>query len=988
MNRWMMAVAAVLMACNGMAQDLDQKWAEAMLTARDQIRKESRDRSENGKRLADEMLRKMLTDYPYRMDWFLQDNGNDWSAWLSQRGDARIEQLLLKNMESQKEHFNGVKRPKGGTDDSGWLEIYAKAAGLRRAQRLEQVRQQFPRIVFTKNHTIRPSFFAYTEGLSDARAERHFTPGGGLCLMEWDGCYATVSDLVADPYGRIRDPDVSFDGNRILFAWKKSDRLDDYHLYEMNVSDGSVRQLTQGLGVADFEPCYAPDGSIIFSSSRCIQTIDCFVTEGSNLYACGPDGEHLRRIGFDQVHTVKPSLLPDGRIVYTRWDYNDRGQVFPQGLFQMNPDGTAQTELYGNNSWFPTTISHARGIPGSSKIVAIGMGHHTWQAGKLMLIDISKGRQENEGVQLIAPVRETPAERVDQYGQNGDLFQYPYPLSEKEFLVAYSPISGREFGIYYMDVDGHRELLVSDPSISCQHPVPLAPRERPTVRPTHVDYARNSGSYYVQDVYHGPGLEGVARGTIKTLRVVALDFRAAWVGSNTSQGPGGGAMASTPISIGNGAWDVKRIIGDAKVYPDGSAFFEVPARTPVYFQCLDENNRALQTMRSWSTLQPAENFSCVGCHEDKNSAPLRRDPSQALMMGAQLLHPFYGESRGFSFPKEIQPILDANCVNCHQKKGKIDLSADPVLDPGAKRNWSRSYLNLTESFPMNGKDSEFRGKDNAGQCVWVSSQSVPEMIPPYSVGSTASPLINMLLKGHGKLNREQLDKFIAWIDLGVPFCGDYYESAAWSDGDRALYDRAMDKRNRLARLDEKNIQALLAGDATPPSFDNPYRNIAPEAEVSANSEYGNLPEFSAGNVIDGRRENRGHGTEFPSWGPDRRDDLWLKLEWDEDVYVDRVALYIRADFQNEHDSWWKSGTIELSNGQKFPFVLKKTADQQVVELPVRQWPPEPVRWMRFADLVPEDDKWCGFTEVDVMGLSVRPYPSVSTGGGIAASETP
>ena len=208
--------------------------------------------------------------------------------------------------------------------DPRWLDLYVEACETRRAERLRRVRAEAPRILFIKRHTVRASFYGYTEGASDAYTERHFLPAGDL----------------------------------------------------------------------------------IFSSTRCVQAVDCWQTEVSNLYTCDKDGRYLRRLGFDQVHTTYPNVLNDGRVVYTRWDYNDRGQVYPQPLFQMNPDGTGQTEYYGNNSWFPTTTHHARAIPGSSKIVTVLHGHHSWQAGKLALIDRSKGTQEAAGVQLIAPVRD------------------------------------------------------------------------------------------------------------------------------------------------------------------------------------------------------------------------------------------------------------------------------------------------------------------------------------------------------------------------------------------------------------------------------------------------------------------------------------------------------------------------------------------------------------------------------------------------------
>ncbi|MBT3296606.1 MAG: hypothetical protein HN919_21715 [Verrucomicrobia bacterium] len=931
-----------------------REWAEAMLKLRAEYREST---PEKGKRKSDkraskksgtgEVLRNMLTDYPFRSDWLLQDNGNNLEGWLNQTGDAAIEKEVIKTFQGLEKHFQGLKKPKGGTDDPRWLELYAMAAERRRFQRVEKLKETFPTIGFTQNHTVQPSFFAYTEGQSDAQHERHFAPGTALCAAEWDGAYLTTRELVNDPYGRIRDPEVSFDGKKILFAWKKSDRLDDYHLYELDVESGKVRQLTFGLGVADFEPCYVPSGDIVFSSSRCVQTVDCYWTEVSNLYTCDKDGNYLRRLGFDQVHTVKPALLEDGRVIYTRWDYNDRGQVYPQGLFQMNPDGTGQTEFYGNNSWYPTTISHARGIPGSSLVIATGHGHHTWQAGELMLIDTAKGRQEAQGVQLIAPVRKTESVRVDRYGQAGDLFQYPYPMNEREYLVAYSPLGGRptRFSLYYMDIDGNRELLVSDPSISCQHPVPLVERKRPSARPSMVDYTKDFGTYYMQDIHFGPGLKGVKRGVIKKLRVVALDFRAAGIGSNGSRGPAGGALTSTPISIGNGAWDVKRVVGDAVVHPDGSAFFEAPAQVPLYFQALDEHNRAVQTMRSWSTLMPGENFSCVGCHEDKNSAPPLQRTTMAMKAGSQKLKPFYGETRGFSFLKEIQPILDAKCVSCHNGEKKsnktgeplFSLKNTPVPDKGAMRNWTEAYISLTQ--PDGHKKSRLLGNADGGHCVWVSAQSVPEMVPPYSFGAAVSPLMDRLLKRQKpyRMTQAELDKFAAWIDLGVPFCGDYYEAGIWTEQATAFYDRYQNKRERLADLDHQNIKALLVGKpiVQPLADRNPYRNIARDAVVTANSE--------------------------------------CTLEWKEDMFVDRLNLYVRADVlpykQKDHDSWWKTGNIELSNGQKIPFKLEKTADVQVVELKVKKWPPKPIRWLKITNLVAAEDKWCGFSEVEVMGCN-------------------
>ncbi len=1110
-------------------------------------------------------------------DWMLQDHGKDPKECFTSKSGAQVEaEMVTRALEElgpaakpYRETLDRLVKAAAPGSDPRWKDLYVSASERRRSSRLQRLVRKFPQIVFTKHYNLGASHYAYTEGQSDAQAERHFKAGAALCLLTLEGSGAAVQTLIEDPKGVIRDPDVSYDGKRILFAWKKSDRQDDYHLYEMNVASGRVRQLTSGLGYADYEAAYLPDGDIVFNSTRCVQIVDCWWTEVSNLYACDKDGKYLRRLTFDQVHTNFPQVIDDGRVVYTRWDYNDRGQIYPQPLFQMNPDGTAQTEYYGNNSWFPTTILHARGIPGTEKVVAVLSGHHCHQRGKLAIIDPSQGQQEADGVQLIAPVRETKAVRVDAYGQGGEQFQYPYPISETEFLVTYHPDPGGNrkykgtFGIYWMDIDGRRELLAWDEKISCNQPVPLAPRKRPHLRPSQVDWRRQTGVYYVKDVYVGPGLQGIERGTVKRLRVVALEFRAAGVGSNGNGGPAGGALVSTPVSVRNGTWDVKRVLGTTPVYEDGSAMFTVPARTPVYFQLLDEKNQVVQTMRTWSTLQPGETFSCVGCHERKSdvSAP-KSKVAIALGRGAQPLDPFYGPPRGFSFPKEIQPILNKHCTRCHndrsavptgdskKKKGSMPVKdmkpllpiggqwqyttskptgkwqtpdfdsakwkrgragfgtrgtpggkantvwktpeiwlrrtftlpanytcgdqtmalvychdedmtvyvngvrvaykkghiskyeASPLecglLRPGAnvmavhcrqttggqfidvgilvkpvkaapkpqvaalakgakkafsmldertedkrsKRMWSDSYLALTQ----NGKPNRIVN--------WLNAQSIPPMIPPYFAGAAKSELMAMLEKGHNdvRLSREEMDKIACWIDLLVPFCGDYLEANAWNDRDKEKYARYQAKRDRMDELDRANIEAMLNPKARPVSSGvadaakTAYRNVALNpADVrgtakgyphaSSNSECRGEPCFAARCAIDGATANKGHGKRFPSWGPDKRKDLWWKVEFGRPVEIDKVVLYIRADFP--HDKHWHTATIEFSDGTREKIKIAKTADPQTFTFKKRT-----AVWLKFTALVQDEPLgWCAFTEVQVWGRDAKPAKVASRLGG-------
>ncbi len=795
---------------------------------------------------------KAAPDREIENDWMMQDHGRDISACFRGAGEARLEAAMVRKVldelgkrapvEVLHEWMRQLQRRGATSDDPAWRKLYLQACRRRRVARLRQLVATYPYIVYTKHYNLGGSHYAYTENPTDAqlpergRSNSDWRMGASLCLLEiaTDGSVMTRT-LLEEPDGLIRDPDVSHDGKRILFSRRDTAYEDDLHIYELNLETDNVQQLTFGLGVADDEPVYLPDGNILFNSTRCTQIVDCWWTDVTNLYVCDREGRFLRRVSFDQVHTNYPKVLEDGRVIYTRWDYNDRGQIYPQPLFVMNHDGTAQTEFYGNNSWFPTTIMHARGIPGSRQLVAVASGHHSHQRGKLILIDAGRGTQEATGIQLICPVRETPAERIDAYGQGGDQFQYPYPLDEKHFIVTYDPIGSpgrrydRPYGIYFMDIDGRRELLAWDKSISCNQPVPLATRSRPHLRPNIVDYAENEGVYYVQDVYRGPGLNGIPRGTIKKLRVVALEFRAAGVGENRSSGPGGGALASTPVSIGNGCWDVKTVLGDATVRADGSACFKVPAHRPVYFQALDEHNRVVQTMRSWSTLQPGETFACVGCHEPKQEAPGPSASTVAMKYEPQDLAPFYGPARGFSFPADIQPILDRHCTSCHDDRSQnvawdrrlaetperpVDGVAFSLLshanhDQPAMRYWSDSYLALTRAGDRDRPKGSFQGHPNR-LVSWITAQSVPSMLAPSTSGARKSGLYAMLAERHAgvELTREELDKIACWIDLGVPYCGDYLEAAAWPDKAKAEYAYYQHKRDRMAAIERENIEML------------------------------------------------------------------------------------------------------------------------------------------------------------------------------------
>ena len=386
------------------------------------------------------------------------------------------------------------------------------------------------------------------------------------------------------------------------------------------------------------------------------------------------------------------------------------------------------------------------------------------------------------------------------------------------------------FALYWTDVDGAWELLVAQNGRPpCGRPVPVRERMLPKVASVRLDETLKTGMVAVQDVYVGDAMKGVKRGTVKSMRVVSLDYRQAGVGYTSNGGPGGGGISSTPPALGNGSWDVKRVLGEVPVADDGSVAFKAPVRVPIFFQLLDENGRMVQTMRSWTVLQPGETASCLGCHESANTAPnFRAAKAAALDAIAEVKLP----KRGFSFPKDVQPILERRCVRCHSphsNAGIPDFTGKPVRDQLSRRDWSRAYLSLTQarrvSPPFNAfvierqLEPQFLCSDmrngngrwvadpyaRNGYVNWISSASEPTLLPPLKYGSRTSRLFTERLdKEHGKGITDAEKRVLAcWVDLCVPFCGDYEEGAAWSEKERAFWDYYTKKRKDFATNAER-----------------------------------------------------------------------------------------------------------------------------------------------------------------------------------------
>ena len=672
-------------------------------------------------------------------------------------------------------------------------------------------------------------------------SHKNFRPGGALKLIDLGGS-AQPRTLLATERGMIRDPDVHFDGQRIVFAMRH-DADEPYQIYEIRADGSGLKQLTHSAPHTDIDPAYLPDDRIVFASTRDQKYCGCNRHVQCNLFVMQHDGGRVRQISRNNLFDSRPSLLADGRILYDRWEYVDSMYGPRFGLWTVNPDGTQHTLFSGNNDWAPGAIFDAHEIPGTQQVVAVFGACHDRPWGAMVVLD------RRRGLDGMAPVvRSWPADirpYVDnppryRLGDNNtmmiDTFRHlplkyedPCPLAErttgrgagKYFLCARTMelqhprsvacgfgwsckgmVEGKEqTGIFLLDVFGN-EILLHTERPGCFDPMPLAPRPRPAVIPSRVDYAQTTGTFYVADVYRGSGMEHAPRGSIKWLRVVEAPPKRNYTGPmwdmDTNQAP---AMNFNCTSN-------KRILGEVPVEDDGSAYFEVPADRFVFFQLLDREKMMVQSMRTGTTLMPGEHAGCVGCHEGRlegTSYTATLTQSSALRHGPSPLQPWYGPPREFNYLTEIQPIFDRHCVECHDYGKAAGKALNLAGDLGLVFNTSYLDLHLKSALRWS-PDPPGAAK----RIIKVVHDGPPEVLPPYAWGSHRSRLVDLLREDHYhvKLTADEWLRVVTWIDLNAPYYGSYHSAYGAN-----LYGRAPLSFEQVADL--ADLTGLPYG---------PYRN--------------------------------------------------------------------------------------------------------------------------------------------------------------------
>ncbi len=649
-----------------------------------------------------------------------------------------------------------------------------------------------------------------------------------------------LESLYHRPDGRLlRDVRLDWPADRLLFS--SPDATGRWAVWSVRADGSGLQQLTP-TNYPDldfFDPCWLPDGRIVLCSTGNYYGLPCLDGQGqvASLYLLDPATKALRQLTFDQDSDNDPTVLNDGRVLYQRWEYGDIPHYFSRRRMSMNPDGTEQMALYGSNSWFPTAFRFAKPIPGHpSRLVGIISGHHDFgDCGRLALLDPGlagsypfryrpKSKEWGvEGEPIAVTPEVVPAERsgflqlFPGHGQpvagtvcdaiidhvyrkeRPNLTTHPWPLSSKYFLVAAKPAPNSLWGIYLVDVFDNQTLLAEVEGEALFEPQPFVPRPRPPVIPDRVDPAATTAEVRIADIYAGPGLRGVPRGTVKRLRLFAYHF-------------GYNAKAGFPLIGTQAGWDVKRMLGTASVEADGSANFAIPANTPVSIQPLDGEGRALQLMRSWLVGMPGEHVSCVGCHEQRGeSLPAKR--CLANQRRPEPLAPWYGPARPFAFAHEVYPVLERYCRGCHDGTPQVGPRSKPSF-----RTPDLAYDTLHPYVHRPGVESDMA------------------LLTPLEYHASTSLLVQMLEKGHhgvtlDRLDREARERLYCWIDLNVPKNG-RWSPPPWQN---------RDQRQRRCEL-----SVVFAGHNTDPEGEHetaaqafqqrqpvPFVAPAPEAAVAA-----------------------------------------------------------------------------------------------------------------------------------------------------------
>jgi hypothetical protein len=709
------------------------------------------------------------------------------------------------------------------------------------AETAKKIVDQFgvEKIVFAERATFQSSHY-YTDYIDGCRFF-----GTDLCILDLTTGEKT-SILPEDMKdGIINRLDVSFDADRVVFDWKPDDKS-GFHVWEINIDGTGIHQITfppedeaetqdkyhlfrdetwhwisfpyaypvefgvYGHWTDDMHPCYLPDDGIAFISTRCRYGILCDGPDDLSttvLYRINRDGSDLQKLTNSSVSEANPTLTEDGRILYTRWEYIDKGASCVKCIWAMRPDGTASAEVYGNDLHLPPSIIHSRQVPGESQLYVATAAPHcpNTGVGGIIAIDTTKDIRLPVAMELMTPETWIHAEGWFEHPENAEIkdndelrmarakgphFADPYPFDRTTLLMSCQPsrdltwLQPDGYGVYLYEGAGVYSPLFEATGTSCWGAQPLIPRERPPVLETPRDPTLAEQTLegqalavcLVTDIYHG--LDGIERGEAKYIRINEQVPRP-WAARRTWGDVWIDNYDQQHSPVGATHLGLKTQWGIVPIEEDGSAHFYVPADRNIFFQVLDKDYQELQRERTYVNYRPGETRSCIGCHETPQDAPMGMTANLLAMRRAPSMPgPQPGEETGrrpLDFEVDVQPILDRHCADCHDGDNE---DSDLVLTDMKTKIFNLAYENLVGFKCSNDESYSVTRRDIVGLLIREIRPKVgnAEYLPPLSVGSPTSELVALLREDHYdvKLSEEEMIRITTWIDSNCQYYGSYW----------------------------------------------------------------------------------------------------------------------------------------------------------------------------------------------------------------------
>ncbi|MBT3200039.1 MAG: hypothetical protein HN350_08980 [Phycisphaerales bacterium] len=492
-----------------------------------------------------------------------------------------------------------------------------------------------------------------------------------------------LTDLTSGKFAVAIQPDISYDARRVIFSAKRTNaRTEKWNVYDMNLDGTGLRQITRGIGDC-MDPCYLPDGQILFGCNKPGFRDEYDRDKALLLHTCKPDGSELQQITFNLSSDTASIVMNDGRILFTSWQHHAE-HVATNGVFAfctLMPDGTGFMPFYGNhNGQGNNTKSYAQQLTDGRVVYVDSAGHRHYNGGGLSTIDPRKP--------MSSRVILTPGMIYNGHNLAGR-YASPYPLPDGGMICSYSPGRGTyplrddpaetiHMGVYHFDFASGRpgRIIYDDPKTQDYDAIAIYRRTTPPALQPMTIPGRKTGSFFCVNAYLSDRKKQSKRvvvgelppaepGEIKRVRVLE-GFGVEDMNPKKHKGM---VIDILQMSFGSSsnsgnAFEQRSIIGYAPVEKDGSFHIEVPADTVMCLQTLDKNDMAIETQLTWVWVRPGETRTCIGCHEDRETALANTD-CMAMRKKAYFVAPPKEKRRTVDFRRDIMPIIEKRCSSCH-----------------------------------------------------------------------------------------------------------------------------------------------------------------------------------------------------------------------------------------------------------------------------------------------------------------------------------